>query len=367
MVITTSMLKNRYSGYSNPLDKIKRDASNGSLFRLTRGIYETDGNTDPCLLASSILSPSYLSFDWALSYYGLIPEKVFSITSASLNIRKSKTFTNKFGRYEYSDISSNVFSEGLTYLERGDYIVKIATKEKAICDSLSKWRVVNSVKSLKELLFVDKRIDEDEFSNCDFKLMMRLAALYKKTNLDLLIKLIEREYNPTSVRLEPLKQEDEEQFIKDNQYAFKYGAEQYFSPGEMEEQFEEEGEIISRQTILDSIHRDGSITYRIMVEDQPVGGIIVHVDGEKGDLEIFFVHPSCHSKGIGQAAWKEIERIHNNVKVWETVTPCFEKRNIHFYVNKLGFHIVKYYNERCKEEGITEELWEMYRFQKVLP
>ena len=195
MVITTSILKNQYSNYSNPLDKIKRDASSGVLFRLTRGVYETDGNTNPCLLASSILSPSYLSFNWALSYYGLIPEKVVAITSASLNVRKNKTFINKFGRYEYSDISSNVFSEGLTYLESGDYIVKIATKEKAICDSLSKWIVVRNTKDLKELLFVDKRIDEDEFSICDFRLMARLAALYNKTNLDLLINLIRKEYN----------------------------------------------------------------------------------------------------------------------------------------------------------------------------
>ena len=195
MIITASMLRNKYSDYSNPLDKIKRDTDSGMLFRLTRGIYETDGRVEPCFLASSILSPSYLSFDWALSYYGLIPEKVFSITSASLNIRKNKTFINKFGRFEYSDIPSSAFSEGLTYLENGDYVAKIATKEKAICDSLSKWRVVNSVKSLKELLFVDKRIDEKEFSTCDFVLMMRLAALYKKTNLDMLIKLIRKEYS----------------------------------------------------------------------------------------------------------------------------------------------------------------------------
>lgn len=194
MIVTTSMLKEKYHDYANPLDKIKRDADKGLLFRLTNGIYETDGNVDPCLLASSILSPSYLSFDWALSYYGMIPEKVFSITSATLGNRKNKTFENYFGRYEYSDIPVRAFSEGLTYLESGEYIVKIATKEKALCDSLSKWRVVKSIKELKKLLFIDKRIDEDEFATCDFKLMKRLASLYNKTNLKLLFKLIEKEY-----------------------------------------------------------------------------------------------------------------------------------------------------------------------------
>lgn len=195
MILTTDMLKDKFKDYSNPLDKIKRDADSGLIFRLTRGIYENDCDVNPCFLASSILSPSYLSFDWALSYYGLIPEKVFSITSATLSIRKNKTFINKFGRYEYSDIPANAFSEGLVYLENGDYIVKIATKEKAVCDSLSKWRVVRNINDLKELLFADKRIDKNEFSTCDFKLMMRLASLYKKTNLDMLIKLIRKEYD----------------------------------------------------------------------------------------------------------------------------------------------------------------------------
>lgn len=194
MIVTTSMLKEKYHDYANPLDKIKRDADKGILIRLTNGIYETDKGTEPCLLASSILFPSYLSFNWALSYYGLIPERVVSITSASLGNRKNKTFENFFGRYEYTDVPVNAFSEGLLYLESGDYIVKIATKEKAICDSLCKWRVVKNIKELKELLFIDKRIDIDEFETCDFKLMEHLASLYRKTNLKLLIKVIRKEY-----------------------------------------------------------------------------------------------------------------------------------------------------------------------------
>jgi len=194
MIISAAALQRQYKDYTNPLGKIKRECDAGNLIRLIRGLYETDPHVNPCLLASSILSPSYLSFDWALSYYGLIPERVYAITSASLGLRKSKTFFNKFGRYEYSDIPVGAFSEGLTYLEEGEYAVKIASKEKALCDSLYKWAPVNNLKELKELLFEDKRIDEGEFESCDFKLMLRLAALYRKKNLDLLIKLIKKEY-----------------------------------------------------------------------------------------------------------------------------------------------------------------------------
>lgn len=193
MVITTSILKKQYKDYSNPLDKIKREVDSGALIRLYKGLYETNRNVDPFFLAPLILSPSYLSFEWALSYYGLIPEKVVAITSASLKVRKNKTYINFFGRFEYSDVSPEVFSEGLANLSNGEYAVRIATKEKAICDSLSKWRVVNSVKELKELLFEDKRIDEDEFKTCDFGLLLRLASLYKKTNLTLLSKFIKEE------------------------------------------------------------------------------------------------------------------------------------------------------------------------------
>ncbi len=194
MIVTTSILKDKYKKYANPLDKIKRDTDKKIIFRLTKGLYETNKNTNPYLLASSILSPSYLSFDWALSYYGLIPERTVAITSASLNIRKNKTYINYFGRYEYMDVPKKVFSEGLTYIEENDYIVKIATKEKAICDSLSKLRPVSNIEELKELLFEDKRIDDNEFLSCNFNELIKLAELYNKKNLHLLIKLIKREY-----------------------------------------------------------------------------------------------------------------------------------------------------------------------------
>ena len=70
------------------------------------------------------------------------------------------------------------------------------------------------------------------------------------------------------IKLELLRPEDEEQFIKDNQAAFNYGAEQCFNEEELKEQHEEDGQIISRKTIVNSIHEKGSITYRIINEDK---------------------------------------------------------------------------------------------------
>ena len=169
-----------------------------------------------------------------------------------------------------------------------------------------------------------------------------------------------------SIRLEILKQSDEEQFIKDNQAAFNYGAKRYFNEQELEEQHEEDGQIISRETIIQSIHHKGSITYRIIDGDIKVGGIIINLKDDFGELEIFFVIPSCESKGVGQAAWKEVERLHPEIKTWETVTPYFEQRNIHFYVNKLGFHIVEFYTKFLKDKDMPKGMDGMFRFQKII-
>ena len=172
-----------------------------------------------------------------------------------------------------------------------------------------------------------------------------------------------------AVTLQPLTPEDREQFILDNQEAFNYGALEEF--GRRDDYFEEEGEIISRQTIERSI--DGGEAWRIWLDGETVGGVVLHVEGDRGDLDLLFVSPKAHSKGIGCAAWCAVEELHPEVKVWETVTPYFEKRNIHFYVNKCGFHIVEFFTKYHPDPNMPQEEGrpemnddEMFRFQKVI-
>lgn len=170
------------------------------------------------------------------------------------------------------------------------------------------------------------------------------------------------------VKLIPLQPEDREQFILDNQEAFNFGALEEF--GRRDEHFEEDGEIISRETIEQSI--DSGEAYRILLGGRKVGGVVVKTDGDRGDLELLFVSPHIHSKGVGYGAWREIERLHPEVRVWETVTPYFETRNIHFYVNKCGFHIVEFYNAHHPdphEPGAGKDTSGgdgFFRFEKVM-
>ena len=170
-----------------------------------------------------------------------------------------------------------------------------------------------------------------------------------------------------NVILAPLEEGDRNQFILDNQEAFRYGAMEEF--GLRDDHFEEDGEIISRQTIEASI--DGGTAYRIVYNDETVGGVVVKVEGKRGNLDLLFVVPGVHSKGIDYAAWRAIETLYPEVEIWQTCTPYFEKRNIHFYVNRCGFHIVEFFNEKhpdphAPEGGKNKDFDGMFRFEKVM-
>ena len=147
----------------------------------------------------------------------------------------------------------------------------------------------------------------------------------------------------TKVILVPLTADDREQFILDNQQAFKYGAIEEF--GMRDDHLDFDGEIISRRTIERCIDAPDSETYRIVVDGRNVGGVILKINKETNhnELEILFVSPEEHTKGIGYGAWQAVEALHPETEVWETCTPCFEKRNIHFYVNKCGFKIDEFW------------------------
>lgn len=176
-----------------------------------------------------------------------------------------------------------------------------------------------------------------------------------------------------NISLVSITPDDKEQFIKDNQRAFKYGAQTMF--GMRDDRTEEGEEVISRKTIERSMNGEKAETYRIVCDGIVVGGLILQIDQQhaKGELEILFVNPEAHSKGIGQAAWKAVEAMHPEIRVWETITPYFEKRNIHFYVNRLGFHIVEFWNKFHHGPSVPEDIeedWseddEMFVFRKVI-
>ena len=90
----------------------------------------------------------------------------------------------------------------------------------------------------------------------------------------------------------------------------------------------------------------GGVAYHLVWNGQRVGGAVLTIAEitQPNALSLFFISPEFHSHGLGLAAWQAIEAAYPQTAVWETITPYFEQRNIHFYVNKCGFHIVEFFN-----------------------
>lgn len=185
-----------------------------------------------------------------------------------------------------------------------------------------------------------------------------------------LVKEINMKY--TEIQLAPLSADDREQFISDNQWAFKHGALLEF--GERDNHIDANGEIISRKTIEMCMDAQGAETYRIVSDKKIVGGVILRIDKvtNVNELEILFVCPDAHSKGIGYGAWVAVEKMHPETRVWKTCTPYFDKRNIHFYVNKCGFVIDEFWCDYFKpadeihDETPDEGPGEMFHFVKIM-
>ncbi|GGN94957.1 GNAT family N-acetyltransferase [Saccharibacillus kuerlensis] len=127
-----------------------------------------------------------------------------------------------------------------------------------------------------------------------------------------------------------------------------------------------------------SLDAPGAVGHHIIQNGNKVGGAIVRIDSKThhNSLDFFYVSPEYHSSGIGLAAWHAIEAQYPDTVLWETGTPYFEKRNIHFYVNKCGFHIVEFYNKyhpdpHSPDHGHNDESPfpgedDFFKFEKVM-
>ena len=97
MIKTTAMLHDELRRYANPAAKISRMMDSGQLTPLIKGLYETDASVPGHYLAGVLYGPSYLSFEFALAWHGLIPEAVYSYTSATCGKGRMKRYDTAFG------------------------------------------------------------------------------------------------------------------------------------------------------------------------------------------------------------------------------------------------------------------------------
>lgn len=195
MIITNRVAKHNLMEYSNKNNKISRDIRDGKLFKITTGLYETNPNTPGYLLAGSIYGPSYISFEYALSYYGLIPERVTTITCATFDKKKKKQYDTDFGIFTYRDVPVLVYPEEIILKEENNYSYQIATPEKALCDKLYTLTPLDNYSNLENMLFNDLRIDVEGFNKLDASKIEKISELYHSTNVALLARYMRRNIN----------------------------------------------------------------------------------------------------------------------------------------------------------------------------
>lgn len=197
--ITHQMLIGLLQDYSRPNDKIKALKDEGMLEPIKRGFYIAGKKTnimrpERSLIANHLYGPSYVSMDAALMHYGLIPERVYTMTS--MTTKPSKSFKTPIGVFSYSYLPLPYYSFGLdTVLLHTNQQAIIATPEKALADKIATTPgiILRSMSSARDYVLEDLRMDESELKKFDTHSMVSwLPNAPKKESLELLIKMIKR-------------------------------------------------------------------------------------------------------------------------------------------------------------------------------
>jgi len=179
--------------YANPRDYLSRLVKRGDLIRLKNGFFviaeKIEKSRVPyAQIANLLYGPSYLSFEWALSHYGAIPEGVYVTTSATA--AKSKNYTTPLGTFDYIYLSHPRYAVGIDQQENAAGKFLIATPEKALADLVHKSAKKMAGKDLLEDLIENKRIDESFLKDLNKKLLFEISEQYHSPAINKLIGVI---------------------------------------------------------------------------------------------------------------------------------------------------------------------------------
>lgn len=190
-VFTASEAKTIFFNQKNILVQVAFWMKKGYLRKIRKGLYalsKIERDINPMSLAEKIYSPSYLSLEFALNYYGIIPDIPGTFTS--ITSKKTANFKNSFGNFSYQKIKSELFSGYKTRQDK-NISFNMASPEKAILDYLylNKNRLVASPDFWREM-----RINEEfKFSK---KTLKFYRDLFNDKKIDKLIQsLLEYQKN----------------------------------------------------------------------------------------------------------------------------------------------------------------------------
>ena len=195
MYIDTLSLEEDLKDYDSPRNKASRMNRAGEISRIRRGLYvrKDDPDITKHVLANVIYGPSYISFEYALSYHGLIPERVKIVSPAAFEKNKTKIYRTTMGEFHYFPLTAAVYPHGILRIPEGRLHFLIASVEKAVCDTLIKVKPVETIKELEILLYENFRIDREDIVNLDDGAINFLSSLYRRTNVKVLSNYLKKE------------------------------------------------------------------------------------------------------------------------------------------------------------------------------
>jgi len=180
--IDYNYLKSVLAGYKHPRVKINEMLKQGNIIRVKKGLYVFGRELakEPFskeTLANLIYGPSYVSLEYALGFYGLIPERVEVVTSVT-NKRK-KAFSTPVGQFTYRYIHPDLYAYGITLFKLDEHhSILIASKEKAVADILYFNEPFENETALEQYLLENLRLETEALAGFNLKTTGKLAILY---------------------------------------------------------------------------------------------------------------------------------------------------------------------------------------------
>ncbi|MBS0656497.1 MAG: hypothetical protein JSR46_12030 [Verrucomicrobia bacterium] len=181
-------------GYSKPRDRVTKWLKSGAITRVKKGLYvfgERYRRGPICLssLANLIYGPSYISKEYALSFYNLIPERVELITS--MTTQKTKIFSTPVGNFSYTHLSLAKYTPGICLKEIDEaHFCLIASPEKALADLLASHKSIASREELLEHLLENLRVDEEKLYKLHLPHLKIIAASYQNARVTWLYDIV---------------------------------------------------------------------------------------------------------------------------------------------------------------------------------
>jgi hypothetical protein len=185
-------LMSALSGYANPRDKIRNLLASGDLLRVKKGLYVFSEQLasrpySKEVLANLIYGPSYISLDYALAFYGLIPERVDVVTSVTS--KRDKIFDTAVGQFSYRYLHAQKYAVQMQWLPLGDQRhILMASPEKAVVDTLTlnKQLKLENAEQMSAYLFEDRRVPSQQFVNFKRARLLELQKVYQHPYVDYL-------------------------------------------------------------------------------------------------------------------------------------------------------------------------------------